>query len=164
MKFSILRFWRQRERTTINLLFSIFTSTSFLPVTWKQEGTIANYTRFSIISSRYACKMCSKYPGTGQFGKYHNTLCLSPQILHKHCFCFLLGTLYVPRETGNNAYAKVWGTNKEYYGIFRSGLLTRGMIRIQNWKFVFKCSRGPHNSKTGQFMSWKGRGRLWNVQ
>ena len=25
--------------------------------------------------------------------KYHNALCLSPQILHKHCFCFLLGPL-----------------------------------------------------------------------
>ena len=59
----------------------------------------------------------------GQFGKYHNTLCLSPQILHKHCFCFLLGPLLVPRESGNNAYAKFAGTNKEYYGIFRSGLL-----------------------------------------
>ena len=31
------------------------------------------------------------------FGKYHNTLCLSPQILQKHCFCFLLGPLLVPR-------------------------------------------------------------------
>ena len=29
----------------------------------------------------------------GQFGKYHNTLSLSPQSLHKHCFCFLLGPL-----------------------------------------------------------------------
>ena len=29
----------------------------------------------------------------GQFGKYHNTLCLCPQILHKHCFCFLFGPL-----------------------------------------------------------------------
>ena len=27
----------------------------------------------------------------------------------------------VPRETGNNAYAKFGGTNKEYYGIFESG-------------------------------------------
>ena len=27
----------------------------------------------------------------GHCGKYHNTPCLSPQILHKHCFCFLLG-------------------------------------------------------------------------
>ena len=28
----------------------------------------------------------------------------------------------VPRENKNNAYAKFGGTNKEYYGIFRSGL------------------------------------------
>ena len=48
-----------------------------------------------------------------QFGKYHNILCLStqnfvclPKILIRHCVCFLLGPLEVPRETGNNAYAK----------------------------------------------------------
>ena len=29
----------------------------------------------------------------------------------------------VPRENKNNAYAKLGGTNKEYYGIFRNGLL-----------------------------------------
>ena len=28
----------------------------------------------------------------------------------------------VPRENQNNAYAKFGGTNKEYYGIFESGL------------------------------------------
>ena len=28
----------------------------------------------------------------------------------------------VPRENKNNPYAKFGGTNKEYYGIFRSGL------------------------------------------
>ena len=28
----------------------------------------------------------------------------------------------LPRENRNNAYAKFGGTNKEYYGIFRSGL------------------------------------------
>ena len=61
----------------------------------------------------------------GQFGKYHKTPFLSPQILHKHCFCFLLGPLWVPRETGNNAYAKSGGTNKEYYGIFWTGLLAK---------------------------------------
>ena len=59
----------------------------------------------------------------GHFEKYHNTLCLSPQILHKHCFQFLLGMTKAPRENKNNAYAKFGGTNKEYYGIFRSGLL-----------------------------------------
>ena len=61
-------------------------------------------------------------PGIGHFGKYHNTLCLSPQILHKHCFQFLSGLTMVPRENKNNAYAKFWGTSKEYYGIFRNDL------------------------------------------
>ena len=31
----------------------------------------------------------------------------------------------VPRENKNNAYAKFRGTNKEYYGIFLTGLLPR---------------------------------------
>ena len=62
-------------------------------------------------------------PKIGHFGKYHNILYLSPQILHKLCLQFLLGFTMVPREKKNNAYAKFWGTNKEYYGIFRTGLL-----------------------------------------
>ena len=60
----------------------------------------------------------------GHFEKYHNTLCLSPHILHKHCFQFLLGLTMVPRENKNNAYAKFGWINKEYYGIFQSGLLS----------------------------------------
>ena len=44
----------------------------------------------------------------------------------------------VPREKKNNAYAKFWGTNKEYYGIFRTGLLMR-WITV---KFGFCLSRG----------------------
>ena len=59
----------------------------------------------------------------GHFQKYHNTLCLSSKILHKHCFHFLLGLTLVPRENENNAYANFCRTNKEYYGIFESGLL-----------------------------------------
>ena len=35
-----------------------------------------------------------------------------PQNLHKHCLQFLLGVKIAPRETENNAYAKVWG-NKQ---------------------------------------------------
>ena len=31
----------------------------------------------------------------------------------------------VQREAGNNAYAKFGGKKKEYYGIFRSGQLSR---------------------------------------
>ena len=30
------------------------------------------------------------------------------KILHKHCFQFLLEPFYLPRETEDNAYAKVW--------------------------------------------------------
>ena len=48
----------------------------------------------------------------GHFGKYHNNLCLSLQILHKHCFQFLLGLTMVPRENKNNAHAKFGGTKK----------------------------------------------------
>ena len=56
------------------------------------------------------------------FGKYHNTLYLSPQNLHKYCSQFLLGLRMVPRENKNNVYAKFGGTNKEYYGTFRNSV------------------------------------------
>ena len=59
----------------------------------------------------------------GHFQICHDTLCLSSQILHRHCFHFLLGLAMVPRENENDAYAKFWRTSKEYYGIFESGLL-----------------------------------------
>ena len=39
-------------------------------------------------------------------------------------FQFLLGLTRVPRENKNNAYAKFWRTNKEYYGILESGQKT----------------------------------------
>ena len=39
----------------------------------------------------------------------------------------------VPRENKNNAYEKFGGTNKEYYGIFRSGLL---LLRIHFLRVV----------------------------
>ena len=59
----------------------------------------------------------------GHFQKYHNTLCFPSKILHKDCFHFLLGLTMVPRENKNNAYAKIWRTNKEYYGVFESTCL-----------------------------------------
>ena len=34
----------------------------------------------------------------------------------------------IPRENKNNAYAKFGGTNKEYYDIFRGGLLQLHVI------------------------------------
>ena len=44
----------------------------------------------SISAVRMPVMTCVTNP-VGHFGKYHNILCLSPQILHKHCFQFLLG-------------------------------------------------------------------------
>ena len=58
----------------------------------------------------------------GHFRKYHNAAFLSPQMLHKHCFQFLLRLTMVPRENKNNAYAEFGGTSKKYYGIIPSGL------------------------------------------
>ena len=78
----------------------------------------------------------------GHFGKYHNTLCLSPQILHKHCFQFLLGLTMVPRENKNNASAKFGGTNKEYYVIYQ----TRGRVFHQiskHWEVGWKNEMQP---------------------
>ena len=40
----------------------------------------------------------------------------------------------VPRENKNNAYAKFGGTNKEYYGIFRTGLYS-------NYRFPVLCDQ-----------------------
>ena len=47
---------------------------------------------------------------------YHNALCLSPQILHKHCFQFLLGP---------NAYAKFWSDKQRalWYVMVFSGVV-----------------------------------------
>ena len=59
-------------------------------------------------------------PRIRHFHIFHNAPYLppppSPQILHNLCFSFLLGITAVPREIGNNVYAKFWGANKVHYG------------------------------------------------
>ena len=64
-------------------------------------------------------KQCSGlFADMGHFGKYHNTLCLSPQLLHKHCFQFLLGLTMATKTT---LVQNLGGMgNKEYYGIFQN--------------------------------------------
>lgn len=43
--------------------------------------------------------------------------------LIKNCFHFFFnGLKMVPRVNKNNAHAKFWRINKEYYGIFKNGL------------------------------------------
>ena len=56
----------------------------------------------------------------------------------------------VPRENKNNAYSKFGGTNNEYYGIFRSGLLCQehGLLILfsalwHNFLFTTSLLHGP---------------------
>ena len=46
----------------------------------------------------------------------------------------------VPRENKNNAYANFGGKNKEYYGIFRSGLLTWSPKNGSYHAMCYKCN------------------------
>ena len=68
----------------------------------------------------------------------HNTPCLPPIILHKHCLLFLLGPLLYPGEIKNKGYAKFWEANKVYYG----------RCEIAN----------------GQFWNWLAQGRIYSIQ
>ena len=57
---------------------------------------------------------------------YHNTLCLSPESWHKHCFCFLLGPLK-SLEKLETMLTQKSGIKQRVlrcfrYGVFRSGL------------------------------------------
>ena len=59
--------------------------------------------------------------------------------LKSHCLQFLLGHEDVPREIESNAYAKFWGVNKVYYGIWES---SEDKIQTVNkpvgWRWAFK--------------------------
>ena len=79
----------------------------------------------------------------GHFGKYHNTHCLCPQILHKHSFQFLLRLTMVPRENKNNAYAKIWGDIKRVLWYFPNWPIERLFIftEIQSRSFLPKKVR-----------------------
>ena len=49
-----------------------------------------------------------------------------PNILHEHCFQFLLGVKMAPTETENNAYAKFWGDKQRalWYVMVFSGVVS----------------------------------------
>ena len=70
---------------------------------------------------------------SGHFGKYHNTLCLSPQSLLKHCFQFLLGLTMVPRENKNNAYAKFGGDKQRVLWDFPKWPIGTNNFTIPDW-------------------------------
>ena len=60
----------------------------------------------------YGCKEIKQLTTPENTITYYNALCLSPQIVHKHCLQFLLGVKMAPRETENNAYAQFLGDKK----------------------------------------------------
>ena len=41
--------------------------------------------------------------------------------MHNHCFQFLLDITVVSREIEDTGYAKLWGVNKEHYGLCENG-------------------------------------------
>ena len=96
------------------------------------------------------CKLAIRVNDCGiqnrPFRKIPYTLCLSPQILHKHCFQFSLGLTMIPRENKNNVYAKFAGTNKEYCGIFRNGLYY--------FSFIEDRKSSTSNNKRGAFRTF----------
>ena len=65
-----------------------------------------------------------------------------PKLLHKHCLQFLLRVKMAPRETENNAYAKLWGDKQRalWYVMVFSGAVNR--FRGQNNNFT----RAPYLS------------------
>ena len=59
----------------------------------------------------------------GQFGKYHNTLCLTPKICISIVFVFSWDNCKSQEILETMLLQNLGGTNKEYYGICQSGLL-----------------------------------------
>ena len=76
----------------------------------------------------------------GHLQKYLNVLFLPFKVLHKHCFYFLLGQWEVPRETGNNAYAKFWRANKEYFAALEVATNTLAFVTefFSPWKDIIR--------------------------
>jgi len=54
----------------------------------------------------------------GQFGKYHNTLCLSP----KFCISIVFSFSLVPRENESSAYAELGEQTKSVMVFSQNGL------------------------------------------
>ena len=52
-------------------------------------------------------------------------------ILHKHCLQFLVEVKMSPRETENNAYAKLWGPKQRalWYVIVFSGVVNYFLLK-----------------------------------
>ena len=77
---------------------------------WKQIQTVMTTSQVFLVYSSLFLGM------QAFFQEYHNTVCCSFKILHKHCF--LLGLTITPREIENNAYTKSCRDNKRTIIVF----------------------------------------------
>ena len=74
-----------------------------------------------------------------------------PKILHKHCLQFLLGVKMDPRETENNAYAKVGGYKQRtlWYVTVFSG---RGQLLLITTNPTERWSEGATEARIKPFV------------
>ena len=68
----------------------------------------------------------------------HNVSYLPPKILHNHCFQFLLGFTFVPRQWLCN----ILGVNKLHYGLCENSEFTRGFFLRRLFIFFFQMDSG----------------------
>ena len=115
----------KRQTRKVRIFFCLFylyfgkeEASCILWILFSKASSLANQHRLHIYIYIYIYVIL-----IGHFGKYHNTLCLSPHILHKLCFQFLLGLTNGPKRIHKQCLCKIWGDNEEYYVFFRNGLL-----------------------------------------
>ena len=77
----------------------------------------------------------------------------------------LLGSLLIGEDDYNREVT--WKRNSKSFSSQNVFFLNRWSSLEEernSWKFVVRCSRGPHYFKTGHFTTLIGRERLWNSQ
>ena len=106
------------------------------------------------------------------FHQDNNAPYLPPKILHKHCFQFLLGIIFVPREIEDNSYAKFGGKQGAFWSVLdRVQQMNSTAIpwRIfsyslpKGWKTAYRWARWCCNTthtKITKKKSWKRRSIL----
>ena len=68
----------------------------------------------------------------------------------------------VPRENRNNAYAKFWEANKEYYGVFESGQLKTLLIVLHENQWEDTLFRSSSLPQSGEELWGRDLARLRN--
>ena len=70
--------------------------------------------------------------------------CLHPKILHNHCFQFLLGITFVPREIEDDSYVKFQEVNKVHYMVYVKLVNMEDKPCSISHEFVFRRNLNVH--------------------